>query len=231
MFGFRQAFGMKQIITVTEVFSASGTWTAPANMYGTSATVECLQAGSGGDGGTGLGVGGGGGAEGTYARKAITTARGNSHNYTVGASGAGAAYNTAAVAGTGGASIFFDTNGSTELCKGTGAVGGGQGRTGGAAGTTGSVGDSIQIGASGGTAVNTTPSDGAAGGGSTAITGSPSGMTRGAGGIGGTSTAPGTDGQGPGAGGGGGRGNGGATNGVGKAGFAGRVAITYQIIK
>lgn len=228
----RRAWGLshRRYVTVTETFTASGTWVAPANMLGTTAIVECLQAGSSGDGGTALAQGGGGGSEGTYARKTITTARGHSHDYTVGAPGGVGAYNTNAQAPAGGASIFFDTNGTTELCRGSGALGGGQGRNGGVAASTGSVGDSIQIGSNGGTAANTAPSDGAAGAGGTAITGSPSGMARGAGGIGGVSGSPPTAGTGKGAGGGGGRGNS-ATNGVGQPGSAGLVAITYTVIR
>lgn len=228
-------FGLtfKRYVTVTETFTAAGAgnWVAPTNLHGNSVIVECGQAGSGGDGGTNLGAGGGGGAEGTYARSTLNVVKGSTYPYVVGAAGGGAVYNTTAVGGTGGASTFLDTDGTTELVAARGAVGGGQGRFGGAAATTGSVGDSIQIGASGGTADGTVSSAGGAGGGGTAITGSPSGFTRGAGGAGGvTGSLMGKAGTSPCSGGGGGRGAGGAPA-VGGNGTDGRISITYTVVR
>lgn len=208
----------------TAVYNVNGSWVCPPGV--TEAVVEAIQAGSAGDGGTGLGPGGGGGAEGTYARRKITgLIPGRTYNIVVGAQTTTTPYSTGAVGANGGPTIFYDVDGTTELCAARGGTGA-SARIGGTGATTGSVGDSLQAGASGTSAADGIQTNGGQGGGPTAITGSPTGLARGTGGLGGTdSPVTGGDGTAPGAGGGGGKGNSGS--GTGGRGAPGRLVVSW----
>ena len=192
---------------VPETKTSSGTFVVPGGV--SSLTFEGIGGGGGGGqgGGSTAGEGGGGGE---YASVTISVTPGNSHNFTVGAAGS--------PSGAGGATIFFDTDGTTPLVQ---ANGGGAG-TNAAVGTggAGGVGDITNNGGAG--APESTESDGQGGGGA----GGPSGAgsagsgtsggasgggtladgvsTPGSGGTGGTSGSTGANGSAYGGGGGGG---------------------------
>ncbi|GAB5604178.1 DUF6701 domain-containing protein [Sideroxyarcus sp. TK5] len=99
---------------VTDTYTATGTWTAPAGV--TSVDVEAWGGGGGGGGGEGdSSDGGGGGGGGAYSRTtSITVVPGTTYTVTVGAAGTAGATN--GTGGTGGDSWFINT--STILAKG-----------------------------------------------------------------------------------------------------------------
>jgi MSHA biogenesis protein MshQ len=224
---------------VTDTFTVSGTWTAPAGV--TSVDVQAWGGGGGGGGGDGTkSDGGGGGGGGAYSRTTtVTVVPGTTYTVTVGAAGtAGASKGTG---GTGGDSWFI--NATTLMAKG--GTGGGPpvGGAGGIAGTGGtaaaSVGTTKFSGGNGGTGRNSTSGLGGPGGSSagTAANGTsgpnpwstciaaaaPTG-----GGIGGDGgCANGQNGFAPASGNGGGGGGAGERNTSGGAGAAGLVTLTY----
>lgn len=226
---------------VTDTFTASGTWTAPAGV--TSVSVEAWGGGGAGGGNTTTSDGGGGGGGGAYSSTAnIAVIPGNVYTVTVGAGG------VAVLGGTGGAGgdSWFSTAG-TILARG-GAGGnppaGGNGGIGGLGGAAAAgIGATKFSGGDGGTGRNNGTGRGGPGGSSagTAANGTsgtdpystlvaaapPAG-----GGIGGNGGNSGADGLAPASGnGGGGGGSGDRTlaNRTGGAGAGGKVIITYII--
>jgi len=97
---------------VTDTFTASGTWTAPAGV--TSVDVEVWGGGGAGGGQNMNSDGGGGGGGGAYSKTvAVPVVPGNTYTVTVGAGGLGVA---AGIGGTGGDSHFI--NAATVMAKG-----------------------------------------------------------------------------------------------------------------
>lgn len=202
--------------TMTVVYTATGSWTAPTGV--TSVIVECLGGGQGGAAGSAT-TGGKGGDGGGYARSTLTVAPGTAYTVTVGAAaavggvGQSSWFNTATtIRGKGGGSA--DTNiGTTIFTGGVGAAGAtlgtGGGGGGGAGASTGGV-----------NAVN-----GTAGGAGSSL-GKTYYIKPGAGGNG--ATGAGVAGVAPG--GGGGAGGGSVTSpGAGTVGTRGEVRITWTL--
>lgn len=185
-------------------FDIAGTysWHCPADC--TSIDLTLWAGGGGGKGGTALSFGGGGGGGGE--KRVITNVPvtpGTDYTLTVGAGGAGRAYNTAGTGVAGGDSTI--TIGATTYTAKGGLGGGiGTGRIGGTGGTGGSGGTGTN-GVTGSDAVNSAGSAGANGG--------AGGGSGGAGGAGGA-TGAGSVGTAPGGGGGGGKGNTAGANGA-----------------
>lgn len=187
--------------TKTEIFTASGQWTAPAGV--TSAYV--LVYGAGGHGGSSGDSGGAAGGAGGYMKAQIVTVEpGKAYPITIGTAGSGA----------GGASSFgalLSANGGGKGGNGSGDTGGngGNGGSGGGAGGagyygkpgTGGTGSNGGNGGDGGTA-NVSSGKGENGGNGTAVAGVGNG-------TGGTGGAGATNGYGVTGGGGGGGGYGG----------------------
>lgn len=146
----------------TDVYNASGTWTAPAGV--TSVTVEAWGGGGAGGGATGTQAKGGGGAGGQYASKVITVTPGNSYAVAVGTGGTGSTGN-----GTAGGDSTF--NGTSVVAKGGAggatAAANNSGAAAGAGSTTGGVGTTVFAGGSGsaGAATSAGCQNGGAGGG------------------------------------------------------------------
>lgn len=169
---------------VTDTFTASGNWTAPAGV--TSVTVEAWGGGGAGGGATGNPAKGGGGAGGQYASKTVTVIPGNSYTITVGSGGTASTGN----GNPGGDSIF----GADAVVAKGGAAGGGAASNGGdgtagAGSTSAGIGDVVYAGGNGaagsaGSACNTSGAGGG-GAGSTGAGGNATGNT------GGTGTATG----------------------------------------
>lgn len=220
---YNQSFGQ-----TTDVFNASGNWTAPLGV--TSVTVECWGAGAGGGGGNVAALGSGGGGGGAYSYTAnIPVTPGNIYPVTVGTGGALGNKNPG---GNGGDSYFID-NSTYILAKG--GLGGEESQgatpgTGGAGGSSascigdfnysggdGASGDNSSNGGGGGSSAGTA-ADGASGGLSTGATAPSGGGNGGNGGAGAAGSVGLTPGGGGGA--GGGKNDGGT-------GAAGRVSITY----
>ncbi len=143
--------GLLGVNVTTQVFTADGTWTKPANLL--YVVVE-VQGGGGGSGGcsataaseNAAGSGGGGGG---YSKKTIpASALGASVAVTVGAGGTGATAGGSTVGGTGGTSSFG------SQCSATGGNGGnsgnsGSGTTAGALGGTGGTGSNGELNVAG----------------------------------------------------------------------------------
>lgn len=221
---------------VTDIFTASGTWTAPAGV--TSVDVEVWGGGGAGGGNATNSDGGGGGGGGAYSKTvAIPVVPGNTYTVTVGAGGVGGT----GTGGAGGDSWF--SSAATILAKG-GAGGaapaGGAGGVAGAGGAAASGVGSIKFsGGNGGTGRNSNTGRGGPGGSSA---GTAADGTSGAavwatataaappagGGIGGDGgNANGADGLPPASGNGGGGGGGAERNTLGGDGAPGMVTITY----
>lgn len=214
---------------VTNTFTASGNWVAPAGV--TSIVVEAWGGGGAGGGATGNPAKGGGGAGGQYAKKVVTVVPGTTYAIVVGAGGAG---------GTGDGPAGGDSTFAATVVVARGGAGG-TGAVNGIAGTGSSangVGDLVYAGGSGSNGVvNGSCSNGGAGGGGAGSNGDGGdafGNTAGTGtAVGGGNGGAGRNNSGNGnvgsvAGGGGG----GAcaesnTNRNGGNGAAGRVAVTY----
>lgn len=196
------------------------TWTAPSDITG-DVSWAGQGGGGGGDGGTTLGRGGGGGREGDYSEGTFTPVAGRAYTVVIGSGGSGGAYNTGTAAGDGGAVTITDTVTSSVVAL----IAGGAGGSGGIGGSTAvggtTTGSYIVSGASGGTSATGTGTAGGNGGaGNSPISGTA--------GAGGTSGVAATAGTAPGAGGGGGLGNGSTGGlGVGAAGAAAFLSLTY----
>lgn len=212
---------------VTDVYTASGTWTAPDGV--TSVDVEAWAGGGAGGGATANPGKGGGGAGGQYAKKTVAVVPGGNYAIVVGPGGSGGTGD----GGAGGDSTFAGT-----LVVAKGGAGGTAAGAQGAGSVVGGVGDIVYPGGDGAAStVDTNCNTGGGGGGgagSTGAGGNATGNTGGTGtvlggGNGGDSrTNSGNGGAGAVAGGGGG----GAcaesnTNRTGGAGAAGQVTITY----
>ena len=149
--------------TITNVFTTSGTWKAPAGV--TSIQCECWAGGGGGGGTNASDNGGGGGGGGEYAREnTLAVTPGTTYTFTVGAAGSG-----------GGASFSNGSNGGNTTFPGDSvtvtAHGGGGGHSAssfglGGAGGTGS-GNSVHFnGGSGQSGANISAGGGSGGTGS-----------------------------------------------------------------
>ncbi len=204
------------VVSVTkQIFTASGTYTAPSGLL--YAIVECV--GGGGGGGYGIsaaGATGGGGGGGGYSRITLTAAAiGASQTVTIGGGGAGGTTGGVA-AGNGG-----DTSLGT-LCVGKGGTGGTGGnstgfKTGGAGGIAG-TGDVTVVGGSGGMGSGPATTMAAGGLGGTSVLGG--------GGSGGNDNTGSAGGNYGGGGGGGARSNASNTNHAGGAGAGGIIIVT-----
>ena len=105
-------FSLNSAYAVTDTYTSSGTWTAPAGV--TSVTAEVWGGGGAGGGQNQNSDGGGGGGGGAYSIKsAITVIPGNNYTITVGTGGLGVA---SSCGGGGGDSWFVNT--ATILAKG-----------------------------------------------------------------------------------------------------------------
>lgn len=230
------AIGEEASGQVTQTFTATGSWTAPAGV--TSVTVKCWGGGGGGGGTAVNSSAGGGGAGGAYASSTLTVIPNTTYTITVGGAGT-AGSNSGGTGGTGGSSWFGSA--STILAAGgAGGTGGvsatpsGAGAT--AAASSSSVGATIYVGGNGATASAGSYSGGGGGAGGSANAGSSaSGSSGGGGGSTGggngangrTNAGAGAAGSAPGGGGAGGyRPNANAR--AGGAGGKGRVIITYN---
>lgn len=168
----------------TDVFTASGTWTAPAGV--TSVTADVWAGGGGGGQGSGGGAGAGGGGGGAFSEQTnVTVIPGNVYNLTVGQGGIGQPF--AGPVGNGADSMFLSS--STVLAKGGSGGSSGSGSSGGLA--SGGIGTTKHSGGNGGSdgSVNGSGGGGGGGAGTTADGGvgaDASGTSGGAGGTGGS---------------------------------------------
>lgn len=171
------AYEIPSAQAATDIFTTSGTWTAPAGI--TSANIDAWAGGGGGGRGTGGGNTGDGGGAGAYSGGTVTVIPGNVYTVSVGKAGVGGIVGTPE-ATAGGDSMFNSS--TTILAKGgTGGklTGSGAGTGGSSAsgfgtnkfsGGNGGVGDGAIFGGGGGGGAGTTGNGGAASG-STAGTG------------------------------------------------------------
>ena len=226
--------------TVTQTFTSSGTWTAPAGLTAID-KVECW--GGGGGGGndpSGGGNDGGGGGGGEYASAtAVAVSALAAYSYTIGAAGVGgAASSGSANAGTGGGTTTFPGNSVSVVAHGGG--GGSAGAAGGGAagaGGTGSTNTTHHDGGAGAAGISTRAGGGGGGAGPAAAGNAASGASGGAavtgGGPGGNGGAGGTsqNGMSPASGpaGAGGGGNSVSGNAKGGNGWGGQIVITYTV--
>lgn len=186
--------------TMTVVYTATGSWTAPTGV--TSVIVECLGGGQGGAAGNAT-AGGTGGRGGDYARSTLTVVPGTAYTVTVGAASAVAAngnsswFNTATTIRGKGGNNADTTIGTVQFAGGTGAagallgVGGGGGGSAGAAavGGNGTNGTAGTAGSSAGTTYYIKGGNGGAGATGAGVAGNTPGG--GGGGGGGSLTSPG----------------------------------------
>lgn len=214
---------------VTDTFTASGTWTAPAGV--TSVTVEAWGGGGAGGGATGRPAKGGGGAGGQYAQKVVTVVPGNVYTIVVGAGGVGGT----GTGGIGGDSTFA---GTVVVAKGGAGGTGVANGVGGLGSVVGGVGDIVYAGGNGANStVDTNCNTGGGGGGGAGSTGAGGNAVGNAGGtgtaVGGGAGGTATTGSGNGAAGtlAGGAGAGACaennTDRSGGAGAAGQVTVSY----
>lgn len=217
------------LVTVSQTFTTSGTWVAPAGV--TSVQAQCWGGGGGGGGGNvsgfGFALAAGGGGGGEYAANlTYTVVPGNTYTFTIGAAGAAGSGST----GGNGGNTIFDTTGSGVTANG--GTGGGSGSSGGGGGAAG-TGSSAPAHFSGGAGAGGGTGTGGGGGGSggTGSAGN-NGSSSGTGGAAVTGGGPGGNGgsgtgsapvSGPGGGGGGGNGSGG----TGGAGASGQITLTW----
>lgn len=201
-----------------QVFTSSGTFTAPA-----SATVVLLTMASGGAGGGGgqgcVGsLAGGGGSAGSYViNYPYPVTGGNSYTVTInsgGIGGAGGSFGGNGNTGNSGGSVVFD---ALTIPGGNGGVGGGAGATGGVA--------SGGFNGSGTSAGSPYAQGGSGGGGSSSSSGAGGSIFGGTGGVGVSLGSIGNNASGYGAGGSGGSGNASCGGGNGMAGGAGSPGI------
>jgi MSHA biogenesis protein MshQ len=225
---------------VTDTFTASGTWTAPAGV--TSVVVEVWAGGGAGGGNTTGSDGGGGGGGGGYSKSTIAVVPGNNYTVTVGAGGTGVVGGNG---NAGGQSFFI----SAATVRANGGAGGatpaaGNGGAGGAGGALG-VGTTRFSGGNGGQGLNNGTGQGGPGGSSagtgangtsasTPWTTANAGAPPAGGGIGGDG-ATNADGNAPASGYGGGGGGSGDTSGPGGSraggnGAGGQVILTYVVL-
>ena len=214
--------------TTEDVFTSSGTWTAPEGI--TEITVEAWGGGGGGALTSGVNDGKGGGGGGAYASQAITVVPGVTYSFTIGLGG---------TPGNDGGNSFFN-DGSQVLAQGGQAAAMTIGGLGGAAGS--SLGSVLFSGGSGGGGQSGggPPADrtGGGGGGSAFETADGNdgqdgqrnnpgngGIGTGNGGNGGLAGENGLAGQTPGGGGGGG-----GRQGNSAAGADGQIIISYEVV-
>ena len=225
----------------SQLWRASGTWVAPANL--TSVDVACW--GGGGGGGVVFNDGGGGGGGGAFASSTITVTGGNSYAVVIGTGGASDTISTTATSSFNGTSVVaaggYGTTGSAAGLGGLAAVstgtvtanggnggtgsatlngGGGGGGVGGPHGAGGVGGNGSSSGGAGGAGDNGIGGAGGVGGGSSSPPGIGGTSLNGGGGGGGTYSSrsdPGANAGVIGAGGGGTSGNG-SSGGVGAPG-------------
>ena len=200
---------------ITQSFTNSGSWTAPADVY--FVTVEAWGGGGGGGANPATGTGGGGG--GAYAASTIRVNPGNSYTISIGAGGG---------IGINGGNTTFNSNSVIAAggTAGTPSVGGNGGTAAASTGTTkfsgGRGGDASGNGNGGGGGGGSATASVNGGDGTTANNGGIGGTGQGAGGAGGGSRTNGGNGIVPGGGAGGGGKN--ATSG---SGASGQVTLTY----
>ena len=103
-----------------QTFTASGTWTRPANVK--KVIIYCLGGGAGGSGGQAAGYSGGGGSGGGTGIKWLDVSAISSATVTIGGGGAAGA---AAAAGSDGTDTSFVTAGSVTQCLGIKGLSGG----------------------------------------------------------------------------------------------------------
>lgn len=173
---------------VTEqIFTSSGTWTAPPGV--TSVTVECW-GGGGGGGSYSVGMGGNGGGGGAYSKaNSVSVTPGVTYTVTVGNGGAGGDTALGSTIGSDGGDSWFSTTGTVLAKGGTGAnYGAGVNGTGGASAS--SVGDAKFSGGNGGTTPNATGAGGGSSAGSS-TNGNNGAAAGGSGGVGGAAPSGG----------------------------------------
>jgi hypothetical protein len=218
----------------TQIFNASGTFTAPAGV--STVQVEAWGGGGAGGGNTTTNDGAGGGGGGAYSKTpAIGVTSGSNYTVTIGAAGAG----TTGTGGVGG-DTWFNTSGTILAKGGAGGLApvGGAGGVGGVGGSSAtSVGTTKYSGGNGGTGKNSGSGIGGPGGSSagTAAVGvsgalvystATAAAAPAGGGKGGNGGASGANGGAASTPGGGGGGSGDGTL-LGGAGAVGKVILTY----
>ena len=209
--------------TITNIYTSSGTWKAPAGV--TSIRCECWAGGGGGGGTNGAADAGGGGGGGEYAREdTLAVTPGTTYSFTVGSAGTGAGASFGD-GGSGGNTVF-----PGDSVTVTANSGGGGGPAGFALGGFGGSGSASSVHFDGGNGASASISSGnlAGGGGSggTGSAGNTATSPTGTGAAAVTGGGPGGDFDnspvaGPGGGGGGFGGFGGAD------GWAGQISIMY----
>jgi hypothetical protein len=231
-FGINQLHGFNAFCTpnlTTSTQTSDGTFVVPDCVY--TITVELI-GGGGGASNTGGSAGSGGGGGGAYCKETISVTPGASHSFDVGVGGPAST--------NGSPSIFYATDGTTELARANAGTKGAAGNVPGAAGATTAECDTAFAGGTGGgnSTVQTNGNGGGGGAGSTSAGGS-GGLTGTTAGTAGTGTL--ADGTAAGAGGAGsvsgagnvgniyGGGAGGASNGghPGVAGAQGIIVFSY----
>ncbi|MFH1121328.1 MAG: choice-of-anchor J domain-containing protein [Bacteroidota bacterium] len=154
----------------SQTFTATGSFTVPANV--TSITVECWGGGGAGGGATGNPAAGGGGAGGSYVKSTLTVTPGTVYTVTVGGVKTATASSTA-TANKGNPS-WFGTVSTLYAAGGNGGSPATSNNTNGAAGagsSTGCIGSLIYAGGSGANGIYTGGTPGGAGGGGAGSTG------------------------------------------------------------
>jgi hypothetical protein len=226
-------FEQNSFITTTP---GEGSWDAPSDLYGGSATVYLWAGGGGGGGGVGGGspAAGGGGAGGNFNYDYFAVTAGNSYSYTIAAGAAGGGNNENGT--TGAASQFIGDDETLTVHGGDAGVKGSSGGSGGSHASD-SGGQGPMYGGNGGGlgGVDGGGGGGAGGlggdGGGGAVTGGGSGggsggldVGGGQGGNGGTGIGSGADGLAPG---GGGAGGAHGSDSTGGSGHQGRIEIYW----
>lgn len=214
--------------TSSQTFTASGTWTAPSDLSGSTVTVYMWGGGGGGGAGSSSHGGGGGGGAAFRSFNPFVTA-GNSYSVTIGSGGTGG---TSSTSSTDGGSTIWDggtsANGGLRGTTSSGGSGGAPGTHGGGSGGTSS---SSNVGGGGGGCASlggngqNGAGGGSGGGGGNGGASGGSDTTGGSGGAGGTSgSKTGKNATTPGGGGGGGYG----TSNAGGNGARGKLEVFWN---